>query len=372
MVKVLVIGSTFDLPEVHIFAGLVKRGVVVEAIAASQSKLVPALEVFGIRCTVLDFRSKLDLRAASTLRKIIRQGKFDIIHCLTARGVSNALLASFGLPVKRIAYRGTSGRDSRLSPASWITFLNPGIHKIICVSNAVRSFMADLVPAARLTTIYKGHDVKWYEPKTSVALSEFGIPDNSFVVACVANMRPVKGVQYLLKALKEISPDTNIRVLLIGEVRKRADMRELEDASISSRVHLAGYRTDVGSILSKCQAFVLPSISREGLPKAMLESMAVGIPTIVTNVGGMPEVVSNAANGLVVPPADSVSIAKAILNLHAHPDLAQRLGAEGRRTIIERFNVERSVEETAAVYENVLGRKITAQPQSTEASRVSK
>lgn len=149
-------------------------------------------------------------------------------------------------------------------------------------------------------------------------------------------------------------------------------MRELEDPQISSRVHLAGYRSDVNAILPQCQAFVLPSISREGLPKAMLESLSLGVPTIVTNVGGMPEVVSNGANGIVVPPQDSSSIAKAILFLHAHPDTAKRLGAEGRRTIVERFNVERSVEETFSVYENVVGRKVTDQRRHIEASRASK
>ncbi|MBN8550986.1 MAG: glycosyltransferase [Deltaproteobacteria bacterium] len=351
--KVLAIGSTFDLPEVHIFAGLVKRGVSVEAIVSSDSKLVGRLAEFGIPCTTLDFRSKFDLRAILALRRILKAGNFDILHCLTARAVSNALVASFGLRAKRIAYRGTSGRDSRLSPASWMTFLNPGIHKIICVSNAVRSFMSTMVPASKLTTIYKGHDIAWYQAHSAVQLSEFGIPQGAFVVACVANMRPVKGVQHLLKALRDIPPETNIRVLLIGEVRKSADMQELQDSAIAPRVHLAGFRSDVGTILSRCQAFVLPSISREGLPKAMMEALAIGVPTIVTNVGGMPEVVTHLENGLVVPPADSGAIAKAILSLHADPELAKTLGAAGQRSIVETFNVSNSVEATLVVYRSL-------------------
>lgn len=350
--KVLVLGSTFDLPEVHIFKGLVETGVQVDAVVASNSTMKETLASFGVSCTTMDFRSRVDLAAIPKLRSIIRSGGYDILHCLTARSVSNGILASIGLPIKRLAYRGTSGRDHKFSPASWLTFLNPGVHKIICVSNAVKGFMSGMVRPEKLVTIYKGHDVSWYAPRSGVSLADFAVPSDAFTVACVANMRPVKGVRYLLQALRFLP--TSVHLILIGEVRKGAGMEELSDPALASRVHLTGFRSDVSAIVAQANAFVLPSVSREGLPKAMLEAMAVGVPTVVTNVGGMPEVVHDMQNGLVVAPMDGEAIAKALLQLLQNPALAATLGREAKRTIAEVFTVKRSVQETLAVYRELI------------------
>lgn len=354
MARILLIGSTFDLPELHIFGGLARRGYAIDAVVSEQSKLRSALEDYGITCHTLDFRSRIDFRAIGAVRKLLRQNNYDIVHCLTARGLSNTLLASVGIAARIVAYRGTSGRDSRWSPASWLSFLHPRVRKIICVSNAVQRFLADLVPSDKLVTIYKGHDIRWYDSSTPVDLKVYQIPDDAFVVSCVANMRPVKGIPYLLRALRHIPPEVPVHLLLIGEVRAGAGMEELQDPELARRVHTTGFQPNVAPFLARSHAFVLPSVSREGLPKAMMEALSVGVPVIVTNVGGMPEIVSHERTGLVVPAADAAAIAEAVLRLRNDPAFAQALGKAGKRSIIEQFSVDRSITETNAVYQELL------------------
>lgn len=344
MKRVLAIGSTYDLPELHIFAGLVRHGIVIDAIVSKKSKLADHLSNAGIGVKILDFAGRIDPFAIVKLRGIIRSGNYDILHCLTARGLANALIASWGLKIKLIAYRGTSGRDSRWSIGSWMSFLNPGVDKIICVSNAVRDFMSRMVAPGKLVTIYKGHDVAWYDHiKPKQDLKEFGIPENAFVVACLANLRPVKGVKYLIDALKFIPKDLPIHVLLIGRQDRTIEI-------FDNRLHLAGFQSDAISILKSCQAFVMPSIAREGLPKAMMEALAIGLPTIVTNVGGMPEVVQDGVNGLVVAPRDASALAIAMIRVCKDRELATTLSKAARVSIVDSFNISESIERVLAVY----------------------
>jgi glycosyltransferase involved in cell wall biosynthesis len=355
MLRVLAIGSSFDLSEVYLFAGLKEQGVGVEAVLGADSRLAEKLEQLGIPCRRMDLKSRVDLPAILKLRKIIKLGEFDILHCLTARAVSNVLIASAGLnrKIKIVAYRGVTHRDSKFSPASWFSFLNPGVDKIICLSDAVREFMAGVVRPSKLARVYKGFDVNWYLPKRMVKLEEFGIPSGAFVAACVASMRVGKGIPYLLSALRYFSPDSPIHLLLIGDLARSVDVSGLADPSVAVRVHFAGFQTDVGSILSRCHAFIMASEKREGLCKAVIEAMSVGLPTIVTRIGGMPEVVTDGLSGLVIEPRSSSAIYEAISRLMENPALAKELGQAGRKTIIEKFSVARAVRETLAVYEGL-------------------
>lgn len=354
--KILALGSTFDLPEVHLFGGLAKKGIQIDAVVSPKSNFIAQLEQFGIRCFPIEFRSRLDFPAIRALRRLIKAESYSILHCLTARAVSNTIFAAWRLPGHVIAYRGTSGRDSYFDPASWISFLNPRVERIICVSESVRNFMSRFVSEKKLITIYKGHDVHWYDTRADAALEQFGIPTGTFVVACVANTRPVKGVRYLIDAFRLLSEDgqKDIHLLLIGKLSKD-DLARLADTRIqSSQVRVAGFRKDVPSVVARCHAFVLPSISREGLPKALLEALCLGVPTIVTNVGGMAEVVSHRHNGLVVEPKDSRALADAIRQLKEDPGLAKSLGQQGRKTMEERFTIQHTIEQTEALYKSLL------------------
>jgi glycosyltransferase involved in cell wall biosynthesis len=125
---------------------------------------------------------------------------------------------------------------------------------------------------------------------------------------------------------------------------------------LSEDVIFTGIRQDVPNILGLLDVFVLPSLW-EGLPIALLEAMAAGLPVVATAVGGTPEVVVEGETGFLVPPRDPEALAEAILRLLREPDLRRRMGEAGRKRVAEHFSVEQMVQKTEALYEHLLAEK---------------
>src|SRR5439155_1397923 len=122
---------------------------------------------------------------------------------------------------------------------------------------------------------------------------------------------------------------------------------------LRDRVVFTGFRDDVADVLSEVAVSVLPSLS-EGLSNALLESMAMGVPVVATRVGGNPEAVEEDVTGLLVPPRDPAALAEAICRLLENHRLASRFIQAGRQRVVERFSLERMVQETERLYLKLL------------------
>jgi glycosyltransferase involved in cell wall biosynthesis len=108
-------------------------------------------------------------------------------------------------------------------------------------------------------------------------------------------------------------------------------------------------------ILKGVDVTVLPSLKREGLPRAILEAMIAGVVPIVTNSGGSPELVVNDVSGFVVEPGDPVAIREKILALYHDRELLKRMSAAARQRVLTDFTIEKTARETIAVYQDLLG-----------------
>jgi glycosyltransferase involved in cell wall biosynthesis len=128
----------------------------------------------------------------------------------------------------------------------------------------------------------------------------------------------------------------------------------------AARIKKIGFQRDAPAIIGACDVSVLPTLRREGLPKTVIEAMVYEVPPIVTDSGGSPELVEDGVSGLVVPPGDAVALADAMLRLYRDPDLRRSMGAAARHRIETHFNTNKTVAETLALYEELLGRKLTA------------
>jgi len=352
--RVLIVGTDLDRVEAELLAALADHGISIDLVIMPEAHFLDVFADRPIRVFPLAFHGRIDPIAILKLRRIVKGSDYRIIHFLSARAVSNGLISCWGLHLKRIAYRGTIGHVSRFDPAAWMSFLNPALDRIVCVSEAVRNFLASMLPADRLVTIYKGHDVAWYRRANIRQLEQFGIPSNSFVIACVANMRPVKGIPYLLEALKLIDRNLNVHLLLIGRTDTTVEKIVNQMAEFRDRVHAVGYLNESTYWVSQCDCFVLPSVDREGLPKALLEAMSVGVVPITTAVGGMPEVVEDGISGIVVPPRDAHAIAAAVVRLAREPDLKKRLAEAAYLAARDRFSIRGTVTQTLALYRELV------------------
>jgi glycosyltransferase involved in cell wall biosynthesis len=193
---------------------------------------------------------------------------------------------------------------------------------------------------------------------------ELGLAADTPLVAVLSRLNPMKGIEYFLEAAVTIgSRFPAVRFLIIGGANyngggsyKMQIEKHAKDLGLESHVIFTGFRTDVHEILPEIDITVLPSLS-EGLSNALLESMAAGVPTIATRVGGTPEAVEDGVTGLLVPPRDPGSLAQAMALLLENPELARRFGEAGRRRVIALFSIEKMVHQTESLYLKLLSAK---------------
>jgi glycosyltransferase involved in cell wall biosynthesis len=163
-------------------------------------------------------------------------------------------------------------------------------------------------------------------------------------------MRPNKGVDMLIHAAELLVEHRDFHFLLIGELLDPKISVLAKKLSIADRLHFTGWRKDASALVGACDLLVLPTKETEGLPKAVIEAMAQGIAPVATAVGGVPELICDGVNGLLVAPGSPDAIAGAVLRLAENDSLRQALGAAARESIRQSFPVEKTVAETLDLY----------------------
>jgi glycosyltransferase involved in cell wall biosynthesis len=350
--RIIAFPSVVDRPEAYLIRGLKQRGVEIEVLGTPEPESRKLLEELNIPITECSPKSKLDFRAIKIIKSKLAGKQFDIIHSFSGNALANSLHASIGTGIKHIAYRGTVGHLSRFDPSLYLTYFNPRLDKIMCVSDAVKNYLEFKcrIKPEKLARIYKGHDLAWYKPGNRSDLESLGIPKNAFVLTMVANMRPVKGADVLLKAALQMEDLPNLHILLIGNVVDKAVKALIPKAQEKVAVHPVGFRDDAAKLVGASDAFILPSIEREGLPKSVIEAMAQAVPVIVTSVGGIPELVENEVSGLVIAPSDPLAIKQAVLRYYSDSKSAQAMGEKGREVIKTRFNINQTIDQVLEMY----------------------
>jgi len=338
------------------YLGMQKSGIDLEVICDPSALEKQVLKDGGITVTEMPIRHRLDINAIRNLRHKFKQTKYDIIYTTLNSCLSTSLIASIGLDVKHVSYRGTIGHLNRLDPASWLTYLNPRIDRIVCVSEAVRKYLLSLnLPSSRLVTIYKGHDPNWYTAMAPPSFSDFNIPQNAFTIGFTGSIRPVKGIDVLIKSAQFLPKNHDFHFILVGEIKDSRTQELASSSPYKNRIHFTGIRKDAAAIAGACTVFVMPSIAREGLPRSVIEAMAQGVPSIVTEVGGMPELVTNNESGLVVPPSNPHALANAIAYLADNPDKRRNMGQCARNRISNDFNIKTTIDKTLRLFHELAG-----------------
>ncbi len=352
--RILIVCSETDRTEDHLYRSLSAQGHNLHIVCDPNESRMDDWRGAGMNVTPLRFRNRLDGRATGVLAGLIRESGPEIVQAMTNKALACTIRAMRGNPARLITYRGTIGHVSRLNPASYLTHLNRRIDRIVCVSDAVQNYLHDVgIPMSRLERIYKGHAPEWYTAAPREKLATLGIPPDAFVVVLAGRLRPVKGAHILLEAAQSLPADGSLRILLLGEIADPRLARMLRLPARHPVVHHAGFRPDAAALIGACDALVMPSIAREGLPRAVLEGMAQGVTPIVTDVGGLPEIVSDNQNGMVVRANDAGALATAIGACMANPQMCRRFGERARESIRTTFNVEETVKQYVALYERL-------------------
>jgi glycosyltransferase involved in cell wall biosynthesis len=187
--------------------------------------------------------------------------------------------------------------------------------------------------------------------------AELGLRPDTLAIGCVGLLWWAKGQEYLVRAVGRLRDLPGRSLLLVGSGEGETAVREAaKQAGVAERVHFLGWRSDVPRILQALDIYAQPSLT-EGLPLAVVEAAAAGLPIVASDVGGIPEIIEHGVNGLLVPPGDAQALADAIQQLIDDPQRARQLGEAARRTAFERFSAEAMAAAYMELYERLLREK---------------
>jgi glycosyltransferase involved in cell wall biosynthesis len=302
---------------------------------------------------------EMDLAAAWQLSRLLRQLRPDIVHAHDSHAVAGAALAlSIGAPKPRPALVAARRVDFHIRGNSFSRWKHRQVDRFVAASEAIRRMLIeDGVAAERVVTVHDGIDVERVEaaPMASVHAALW-LPAQVPVVGNVAALVPHKGQKYLVEAAPRVVrqvPDAHIVIFGDGELRGELE-RQVKELHVEKRVILAGFDPNVLGLLKSFDVFVMSSVT-EGLGTALLDAMAAARPIVATRAGGIPEVIEDDVNGLLVPPRDAAALADAIVRLLHDAGLRARLAAAGLARVRREFSAARMVAATARVYEDVAG-----------------
>lgn len=295
------------------------------------------------------------------LRRLVAEREIDLVHVHSPYAAVGARIGLARRPPPLVAteHIGWSHHRSSMYWGNLLTF--PRNDHVFCVSEHVRKTVR--YPAAvrwlrmpPVETLYHGLDqaaVPTWSPTNGLRAS-LGIADGAPVVGTVANFKGQKGYPYLLEAAARVRTTfPEVRFVLVGtgpleaEVRRRA-----AELGLDETVVFAGFRDDAPRVSATFDVFTLSSLD-EGLSIALLEAMAQGRPSVVTEVGGLPELVEHGKQGLLVPPRDPAALAGAIVTLLGDPAARQRLG-DAARARAARFDISLAMHRMEEVYAELL------------------
>lgn len=232
-------------------------------------------------------------------------------------------------------------------PAGWRWFLQRSLQnriaKYVCVSEAVARYAESSagLPNEKLAVIPNGIDVVKFSSAPASSLKELGIPPNRPVIVCVARLDRQKGIDRLLRLTPQLLTELpEHHLLLVGDgPESRGLQQQANSLNVAARIHFAGFQTDVPSILKASQLFVLPS-RWEGMPNAMAEAMASGLPVVACEVEGVGELLGSLADEQSVRPQDDAEFVRKVVHLAGNPDRVALLGKQNQQRIREKFSLD--------------------------------
>lgn len=328
---------------------------------APAGSLQSSMRKLGIDSFSLEATSRaVYLGAIYRLARLIRKKNVRLVHahCFDPTVVGLVAARLTGIPF--VFTRHHSDHNIRLGK-KWHTridaFCGERADHVIAVSEITRKIMIDTerVSDHKITVVHNGMETL-NEPSADQiqeTRTELGL-GNETIILMIGRLHEEKGHRYLFNALPAVvSRIGPVVVLLAGDGPQLERIeREAASAGVSDFVKFLGRRDDIPSLLSLASVVVLPSLA-ESFGFAALEAISLGKPVVAAATGGIPEIVSDGETGLLVPPADSVALGKALVAVLEDKSLARRLGEAGRRRSAQ-FTFERMMAGYESVYERVL------------------
>ncbi len=229
--------------------------------------------------------------------------------------------------------------------------------RIILIDTADYRLARRFIPEEKLTLIFHGIDPIPFLPRSDARAffsERIGpITADTLLLGANAELTKNKGLDYLIDAIGQIklkAKDLRLKTIVMGEGEERQHLQEkIHQCGLGDTIFLIGFVPDARKYLRALDLFVLPSI-KEGLPYALIEAAAAGLPIVASRVGGIPDIIQNEKSGLIVPPRDPTTLAEAMQKLLTDRTRATRLGSHARDTAFRSFRIDAMIANTLSLY----------------------
>lgn len=288
------------------------------------------------------------------LKKLLKKDDVHLIY--SADNLSKLIGGIVGkmAKIKVVAHCHDDFQEDSLGKIMRIFYLFL-LDRILTVSEKVRRFF--IVKGKihqKAITVYNGINTDVFNPENvdGNVKVELGLKGDTVIIGSIGVIEKDKGQKYLIKAIERLKLEGIINIVCVicgvgpeeANLKKFAHLRGLAD-----EVLFLGFRNDIPRILKTVDIIVIPSLTIESFSMVAVEAMAMKIPVIVTNVGGLPEVVDDGRTGILVPPGDINALCKALKYLIRNLDVRTEMGINGRKKVLEQFTIEQNVRKTEEI-----------------------
>jgi len=298
----------------------------------------------------------LNRRSLSSLREFARLLRQLKPHVIVTHSSSDSWIAAVAtrMPSSRAAIVRTRHLSTPVAPGilnRWLYGSVPA--RVVTTGEAIRAHLIERLSLNpdKVVSVPTGADVSRFQPGDRTASrTRLGLADGGPIVGIVATLRSWKGHRFLISAMSDPRLAA-ARLVIVGDGPQDAALRDQAAASgVGARIIFAGQQEDVAPWLQAFDIFVLPSTGNEGVPQALMQAMATGLPVVTTAVGAIPELVRDGETGLIVPPENVDALVGAIARLLANEELAARLGAAGDEHVSKSFTANSMLDSMEAIF----------------------
>lgn len=344
----------------YLVQGLRKRGHEAHLVCQPESGIQGRAEEARIPCFPLRMRGEFDPCAAVRLARLMRSQAYDLVHSHTSHAHSQVTAASFFLrkrPVRIVTRRVDFSIFRHNFLGLNIYKYTKGVDHVIVISRKIREVLIqDGVPADSISLVHSGVDPDRFKGEDGEYVRrEFSLAPGTVVLGSVGFLEGHKGQQHLIQAMSTVvAAIPEVRLFLVGEGALERDLKALaQELGLSRHIVFTGFRRDVGAFLDVFDLLVVASVA-EGLNTSILDALAMEVPVVATDAGGISEIITHQETGFLVPKADAQALATGILWMLQHRDRARAMASAGRQKVMEHFSASAMVEKNLAVYRKLI------------------
>jgi glycosyltransferase involved in cell wall biosynthesis len=327
-----------------------------------KSDLVAELESRGVAVHCLDGSTEWNLGWAGRLRRLLLDRRFDVLHLHSPYVAGVARIVVRSLPRARRPAVVSTDHVPWSGYALPTRVLNAATFRLDNEHIAVSPAVASSIPGRyrdRTRVVEHGifvDRVRSLRVDRERVRAQLGVRPEELLITTVANLRHQKGYPVLLRAARRVlDSEPHVRFTAVGQGPLEGELRRLHsELGLGERFRFVGYREDAARVVAGSDLFVLTS-HYEGLPLALMESLALGVPVVATDVAGIRDAVRDGRDAILVPPGRPAELAAALLTVVGDPDLRRRL-AEAGAGEADRFDIRRAAGQIEDVYREVASR----------------